>query len=371
MSSVKLHAFFGKNLGDDLMVDILLKRYPRHKFYADTNDANSNLFLKYPNFRNRTLIIERYGVLNHILNILTRYHKEDFLLHRLFKRQEQKCICGVLIGGSMYMQFTDRAERQLEWEELRFGELPRFVIGVNFGPYYTESFLDAFHGYFQRCAGATFRDKYSYELFASCGEVAYAPDVVLNLPINQYLKPASDHTVIISVINTGERKHLEPWAQDYENFVIQCCHACLQRNKKPILMSFCKQEGDERFIQKIMGMLPPAVRDQTGVFYYTGNIDEALSTIAGADYIVATRFHAMILALRFKKPFFSVAYSDKVKQVLQDLGCEAYCGMDQLRDQNVDDIFHTYAQPFEADEYIRQAIHQFDQFDRYMENVQK
>lgn len=371
MTRIKLYAFFGKNLGDDLMVDILLKRYPQYRFYYDGSEANSDLFLQYPNFENRTPLLRRYGKLNYALNVLTGHKKEDFLLQRLFLRREKKSFCGILIGGSMFMQFAAEPERQVWWEELRFGKLPRFVIGVNFGPYRTEAFREAFGGYFCRCRGVTFRDRHSYRLFAHHANAAYAPDVVLNLPAEEYLTGECDGTVLISVIDVGGRAHLAEWTEDYQRFIIDCCETSIRRGKRPVLMSFCQQEGDENAIGQLMERMSAATREKTEKFFYHGNLEEALRLFARANYVIATRFHAMILALRFHKPFFSIAYSDKVKWVLDDLDFKGYCGMEQLSRLSADSVMDTYCQPVDAQAYIQQAARQFEQFDAYMQEKGK
>ena len=365
MKRIKLHAFFGTNLGDDLMVDILLKRYPQYRFYYDGTDECSDLFLEYPNFENRTPIIRKYGRLNYLMNLLSRHKNEDALIKKIFQKREKKSICGVLIGGSMFIQLKAKPERHVWWEELRFGELPRFVIGVNFGPYQTEDFKEAFKGYFSRSRGVTFRDRHSHGLFSNLDHAAYAPDVVLNLPVEQ-VQQENQGTVIISVIHVEERDHLAKWTEDYQNFIIDCCQESLRRGKQPVLMSFCKKEGDEAAICRIKERMDPALAEKTREFYYHGNIKEALSMFAGADYVVATRFHAMILALRFGKPFFSIAYSDKVKWVLDDVGSSAYCGMDQLHGLRAETVMDAHAQAVDAENYILQAQKQFAQLDDFL-----
>ena len=37
---IYLNAYIAQNLGDDLFLDILLKRYPNHEFYAITQIKN-------------------------------------------------------------------------------------------------------------------------------------------------------------------------------------------------------------------------------------------------------------------------------------------------------------------------------------------
>lgn len=370
MKTLKLHAFFGNNVGDDLMVKILLERYPQYRFYYAQDDVRSCIFLKYRNFDNKRKFYNRYSKLNRLLNLLTLGKRKDFLFDRLFQRKLAQCQCGVLIGGSMYMQLKVAPAVQLRWSEDNFGKLPRIVIGVNFGPYRDEEFREVFTGYFERCAAVTFRDKTSYGMFSHLPNTAYAPDVVLNLNTAPYQKQSSDNTVLISVIDMPYRPALVQWTQTYDQYIADCCAAAIRQGKTPVLVSFCKQEEDETAISRILKTLGPEIRNQTQTYFYTGDLDEVLRLFAGTDYVVATRFHAMILALCFHKPFFSISYSDKVKWVLDDIGCDAYCGLEQLAQMDADKMFDIYSQPINVDDYIRQAARQFEQFDRYMENEQ-
>lgn len=365
MKSIKLHAYFANNLGDDLMVDILLKRYPQYKFWSDTRTESSRMFLEYPNFENRDPLCRKYGRINYLCNLLTFHRKEDFLLHRLFQRKNRKCCCSVYIGGSLFMQApNETGPQRIAKESKKLDKTPLFIIGANFGPYHSSDFLESFTTYFRNCEGVTFRDQHSFVLFAQLPNVAMAPDVVLNLPRMQ--SSQAKQTVIISVIDMQRRVDLREKAEQYENFIREFCSACIDAGKTPVLTSFCEQEGDGIAIKRIWEQLACGIQKKTQIYTYKDNLQEAKELFAGANFVLATRFHAMILALVFGKPFFSISYNEKVKNVLDDLGSDAYCGLDEINTISAKELLCKYAVPTDITEYAHSACQQFEQFDRYM-----
>jgi colanic acid/amylovoran biosynthesis protein len=319
MKWIKLYGYFARNLGDDLMVQLLRQRYPDVRFYSET-------WTEVPGIVTWETLQRKHGRLNHLLNLLTRYRWKDFYMHTIRKRYDRKCSCSVYIGGSIYMQRT-ALEEQLRQEERKLQNGPLFVIGANFGPSREEAFAEGFADYFCRCAGVTFRDKSSYERFRGCGNVAYAPDVVLNF---QAAPQKNNGTVLISVINLENRPDLMPWRSDYETWMAALCETCIRMGKRPVLLSHCQAEGDEAAIARILEALSPEIREKTGTLCYRGDGAEILDAYAGADRVIATRFHAMILAMCFQKPFFAIAYSEKCRHYLEDLDFGGFCGIPQL-----------------------------------------
>lgn len=367
MKRVKLDAYFANNLGDDLMVDIMLRRYPQYTFWVDHSSNATDIFLKYPNFENRRKIAGRYGRLNHIVNILTCYRNEDILLHRIFSRLTRKSRCSVYIGGSLFMESVgDDVKARIVIEEKRLNPKPLFVIGANFGPYVTSDFRDAFVDFFGKCGGVTFRDKKSYSLFQGMSNIDYAPDVVFNLPY--HTEETHNNTVVISVVDLQRRSTLAKYTPDYERLISEACRVCVMQGKKPILMSFCDYEGDINAVWRIWENLELPIQQETEIYRYQGCLDEALELFEKAQFVLATRFHAMILALRMNKPFYCISYSDKIKWVLNDLHSNAYCEMHNLNALHIEDILANCKRSVDVTDYMRAAERQFTQFEKYMTN---
>lgn len=358
MKRIRLYGYFNRNLGDDLMVGLLLKRYPELGFFSDSwkpVPAASNL-------ENLETLQQKYGRLNHILNILTLYKRKDFFLNAIKRRYARECTCSVYIGGSIYMQDGD-AEKWLSREEEKLTHGPLFVIGANFGPYREERFREGFEAYFRRCRGVTFRDRVSFEQFRHCGNIGYAPDVVLNLKANPG-KPSN--TVLISVIDLESRPELSAWQAEYEVFIARLCETCVRQRQRPVLLSFCEAQGDARAAERILEKLEPGCRACTDTLYYRGDPEEILHTFARAERVIATRFHSMILALCYEKPVFALCYSEKITNVLRDLDFDRFCRIPELKNFDPQELLHCCALPEGLAGYKQAAEKQFAQLDAFL-----
>ena len=109
------------------------------------------------------------------------------------------------------------------------------------------------------------------------------------------------------------------------------------KNYEVVLMSFCKGEGDEDVIDRI---LEKTNSDKIKSYYYNGNIDEALAEIASSEIVVGTRFHSIILGLVFNKKILPIIYSSKTKNMLNDLKFKGKMleinDIDKINDENID-----------------------------------
>lgn len=79
MKYIKLYAYLNGNLGDDLMVEILLKRYPNYQFIYMGKADDYKPLAHYDNLITKNKLKQKWNTLNRVLNALTRQKKKAFL----------------------------------------------------------------------------------------------------------------------------------------------------------------------------------------------------------------------------------------------------------------------------------------------------
>jgi len=55
------------------------------------------------------------------------------------------------------------------------------------------------------------------------------------------------------------------------------------------------------------------------------SVEDVMDQLAGADLVVASRFHNVLLALLLGKPVVSISYNEKNDALMKDMGLERYC----------------------------------------------
>lgn len=269
---ILIKAYTNLNLGDDLFIKILCDRYPKHQFYLIGLKAKEEPF---KDIKNLTYIYSvRYidRILNE-LNINLRINesielyyakKFDFVIH---------------IGGSLYIESQHYSwVRQINHYESLVNDSNNFItIGCNFGPYESEWFPVRMHEVFKKMDDICFRDEYSYNLYADLVNTRLAPDIVFSLN-DSYIEEIeaflADEYIVISVIDLTWREGLKKYTDLYEESIVNISKRLISLGKKVVLMSFCKSEGDEYAIQRIMEKCPS---EHIISYFYNGNISESLS----------------------------------------------------------------------------------------------
>lgn len=329
---VYLRSYLSRNLGDDLFAAMLSSRYPDVSFV--TYQGNS-LSYQYPNIRVFNRPVDH--LLDRALRPLGSSRADQIL---------KSCDYRLLLGGSMFME-----GRSALWRNF-YAPDRTCVIGASFGPFRDPAYLDTFRCLFRRCLCVSLRDHYSYELFRDLGErIQVAPDIVCGLDVRRLREfwrvsdPAS-HTpaeqtsvsdnkddapvALFSVIDCN-RKGLSNYTAVYEERMARLAEWFLLRGFQVLFMSFCRSEGDEDAIRRILSRLSRrnhstklSFRADSSaavqVYRYRGNIEQALLQIDRCEIIVGTRFHANILGFVFGKAVLPVIYSRKTADALDDAG---------------------------------------------------
>jgi colanic acid/amylovoran biosynthesis protein len=126
-------------------------------------------------------------------------------------------------------------------------------------------------------------------------------------------------------------------------------------------MSFCDAEGDAA----AAGRIAEKLNSTRACVYSHTNIDESLALLASAKGIIATRFHAMILAFILNTPVFPIIYHPKMQTVINDSGYKGLSsGLESLGGRTPETVIRALSVSPDIDpEYIKLAADQFAALD--------
>lgn len=300
MKKIFILAYARRNLGDDLFIEMLLKRYPQVSFYINVeNPEHATLFKKFPNIT----------VINEKERNLTKQNADEYDGY-------------IYVGGSIFMEggvvynITDEFLDFLK--ECKQKNIPFCYVSSNFGPAYTQAYIDLAKKVYENCTDICFRDKYSYNMFSEIPTVRYAPDLAFTYELEKSVEKKKN-TVGISIIDLSIRKQLINQEENYYNMLIRNIGDYIKNKKEVYLFSFCKHEGDENSIQKLMQKMPKEYINNIHCVNYEGDLDEFFEVYASMEYMICARFHAMILSSVFEQKCRIISYSDKIDNVIKDL----------------------------------------------------
>lgn len=348
---VLLFGYSRTNLGDDLFIYILAKRYTEVDFYIHIKEEKYKK--PFQNLSNVNCLDTNRDV--DVINI------EDFDAF-------------IYVGGSIFMESEYSKGEVLEFTKLatkcKEYKKPLFYMTCNFGPYYTEEYVQNARNLFELCEGVCLRDKVSYNLFSNVKSVSYAPDVVLTYDFSNITKRKSFRNVGISVIDLEIRDKLKSKEPIYNDYIKRIIIKFAKRGYKVNLISFCAEENDEKAIEKIINLLPEKYQRSVQTIKYTGDIEEFIKQYSKMKYMVCTRFHSMILSILMGQRVYNLAYSKKTNNTLEDLEIE-------YKIDNIDQIEYETrlsmkdfkrADKNKVKEIKKEAENQFQAFEQWLTN---
>lgn len=301
---VYVAGYWNTNLGDDLFLMLLSKRYPQHDFYII---AGHHDFAVFSGQKNLHLVKLPFWV-----KVANHFGKDKWLFSQQIKTvKKMDAYCE--LGGSLFiLPKTGMGKQFAVRKQILATGIPYFIIGSNFGPYNSKRQVTSYHTFFTKVRHVTFRDQFSYNLFADLPNVSCAPDVAFNLDPDQFTL-AQDY-ILFSVIDPhGRVKSGEE--ERYYAVINELVNRFLNQGERVVLMPFCAAEGDLRAAQKIAAKF---ANSHLGIYVHK-DLKQSLIKLARAKAVVASRYHAMILSWLFQKPTFVLSYSEKINHVIADL----------------------------------------------------
>lgn len=314
MKKIFVDVYLAYNLGDDLFLDILSKKYPNSEFTVNYVGSDYDSFIeKYNNIERR-----KYNLSD---KILQKLHIKDSLKNYKDIADSHDAI--IFIGGSIFREESYHKELYKERTSLtdEFIKLdkPVFVLGSNFGPYESEEFINDYKNFFRKCEDVCFRDKYSYEIFKELDNVRYEPDIVFQLKCDNFNR-IKNNKIGFSVIDVNHKVGLEKYEEEYISCTVKSIEKFVENEYECCLISFCQKEGDLTAINKILERLEEKIKSKIEIYEYKGDIKESFEKISELNLFIAARFHANIISLLLNIPILPVIYSEKTTNMLKDIG---------------------------------------------------
>ncbi|MBY7144599.1 polysaccharide pyruvyl transferase family protein [Virgibacillus sp. NKC19-3] len=356
---VMIYAYTNFNLGDDLFIKLLCERYPKTQFFLYAPREYKHNF---KSFRNVS-IYSSNNFFMRLLNYGLRKLKIDFSIRNIIAR---KCDAIVHVGGSIFIQ-KDNWTGIPNYKQKIKGK-PFYVLGSNFGPFQNQQFFTEHYELFKKYTDICFRDKYSYGLFKDLPNVRVADDIVFQL--NRKRSVSIKKHIVISVIKPSFRKNLHNYDEIYYQKIKDITIYFVNMGYQVTLMSFCEKEGDQEAVEEILQKLPEEIFDNVAKYYYKYNMEEALDIIASSSYVIATRFHSMILGWVFNKPVFPVSYSKKMNNVMKDIGFQgSYIDLKEINSLKPIDVYECMeTNSVDVSVQAKNSKNHFKKLDEYLLN---
>ena len=154
---------------------------------------------------------------------------------------------------------------------------------------------------------------------------------------------------------------------NYVHFLIDMINKLTAKRKKVVLMSFCCRQGDTKVIDAIMKLLDNR-QYVTTYEYEEYGIEKSIELFSKCSGVIATRYHAMILGILFRKPLIPIVYSEKMLNVLNDMGYSGkVLNVNHLSNENIENIENLMFKLEDSiiDRQIERAKLQFE----YLDNI--
>lgn len=363
MKDVWLFACIEKNIGDDLFVYTISKRYPDIQFTI-TSDADYGSLSELKNLvfsddLKRWIWASSIGE-NSIAKRMVGY-----VLQKVFEFKIKKKDIAVYIVGNAFKNLNYVGKFQTRWIKERLKLADEFyLLSTNFGPFNDNRWVLDCSGVFSEMADVCFRDKDSFAYFKNIKCVRYAPDAVFCLGKK---KNKAKKMLLISVIDFSfdiRGDELRKKTMLYEEKMVDIANGYISDGYEVIFLNSNKNQdqiASERIIQKIM------IKKNIRVINYDGDLTVVFDLYKNAGSIIATRLHTIVLAFLYGIPVIPIEYDIKVTNLLKMCrfkGCSI--SLDDLEILNYDFVKRVLLEYtfVLSDEIIEKANEQFECLDK-------
>lgn len=361
---ILVKAYFAGNFGDDLLLHILFTRYPDAQFEILLSECICD-YKKFVSRYENVKIIDNISVLHKIKNKL----KIIYIDKSLYKGYDAV----IRIGGSIFMEnrqnniYDVLLEKEVKYCNKK--HIPYYIIGANFGPYTTIQYLKEKREIFHLCENVCFREKASYDLFSEMSNVMHTGDIAFAYKYN--VPAMKENTLGISVVNIRGREKLSEYTQDYIKSIGDIVIEALMKEYKVTFFDFCRFENDSGIIKDIKDYVLSKSIDISDIeeVVYDDDVLEFAYECMSKEKIVCTRFHSMILGIISNREILPFIYSDKMKNVLSDIGQAS--GFIDIKDMKIPYKCKKYIISDKTVNYAQRTFEKLDELyeKRYKNNI--
>lgn len=301
MKKIFIDAYIANNFGDDLFIEYMVYSFPNIDFYIYGNEE----FLK---------SIKNYKNLSKVKASIL-----DKIRTRIFLNQP---ICGtkkklitesdfyLMLGGSIFKESPLRLKYLKQLNRLiKIESIKTLIVGANIESNYSLGFEEEVKKLFTLAKVVILRDGGINMNLESVPSVTIKTDFLLG--INHCLKNEEMICdMFVSVVN--KKSYGEALFDSYMEYICELIEEAVKRKQKIALVSFCDYEGDKDGIDYICNRF----KNEKGLFEII-NSSSGTETIQrylqSAKYVIATRFHSMIMAFVYQKQMIVFPYSNKIR----------------------------------------------------------
>lgn len=295
---VFLDAYFDNNFGDDLFIDVLLKRYPKALFYTFWDDAPADVIARATRFANLVIL------------------PGSSLMKECWQFDAY-----VMVGGDVLPNGVDYSARIAHMKRVKESGGLVALLGFSLYVEYGEQTREDIQTMAALADIIVIRDKISakrFESLVSQAKITESTDMAFTA---DYSHISSDKGNILGIVPRRKLYSTDDEYWSYCKRMANIADCYLDKNEEAKVHFFAFSTGvyDDRVVAKdIMDLMSKGAC--TNIIAYEGNIDLFLQEINKCNALIPTRFHGLVIALLLRIPFVPVPYEVKVTQLLDELG---------------------------------------------------
>ena len=307
------------NLGDDLMgealIDFLSER--GHKCFFQKRD----LFVM-PEFiyKKSVIIIEMVSERTVHENAIELYIK---------------------IGGSMFPHGTNKEGIYRYYELIKILNLKKMkmkvcIINCNIGPLRKKIGLYATKKILKNADLITCRDNETFNFVGNRDNLFFYPDVVFG--INKRNEKVIGENIIGISVYMGYAPYLKMSNGQYVEFLANFINLYHKKysQQKFVLFSFDSgYNSDLPMAAKVLGSIRK--KENVKIVSYC-NLDDFILEYKKCKFILGTRFHSIVLAIKYNIPFLAISYSNKTDNLMNYLNINRYLKISECNQIQLDSL---------------------------------